>query len=94
MSEEELKEKVEEIAESKQKAEVIETPDDNLTKVQDQLLKMEQANDKLEAEFMRSEQLRAKKMLGGKAQAGEPEQSPQQLADAEATEILKAFQSE
>lgn len=99
MSEEEmekvdkLEKEVEKIAESKQKAEEV-VVKDSLTLVQDRLLEQEKLNDKLEAEFARSEQLRAKKLLGGKAEAGEQPKNQENLDDEEAKRILSAFTTE
>lgn len=88
---EELKAKVEELAEDKQKVEPIKV-DDSLALVQDKLIATKKLNDDLEAEQLRSEELRAKQMLGGRAQAGQPEENQDDKDKKEAAEHLSKFQ--
>lgn len=57
----------------------------------DEYEKLKQENDKLEAEYNRREELKAKMALGGRAQAGQVEKSEQEKADEEAAELLKRF---
>ena len=56
--------------------------------------KLKAENDKMEAEFMRQQELRAKIAYGGKADAGEPNKSQEDLDNEEAAKILKPFQPE
>jgi len=91
MTKEELKEKVEELAESKPKIE--EPKDDTLSDVEKNLLKLKEANDNLAKELLRQEQLRAKIALGGRAEAGKVEISPEEKASKDAEEILKLFRA-
>jgi len=90
MSEEELKEKVEELAEAKQTTE----EPDKVSEVEEQLNQLKEANDKVEAELLRKEELRAKVAMGGKADAGEPEETEEEKADKEASKILSTFEAE
>lgn len=90
MTEKELNKEVEKIAESKQSTNEVKSTDP-LFLVQEELARIKSANDALEAEHLRSEELRARALIAGKAKAGEPEKSPQMLADEEAEKILKAF---
>lgn len=83
----ELKEKVEEIADSKQKTE--ESP---LSETEENLQKLKEANDLTEKELQRQEELRSKVLLGGKAKAGEPEPSEQEKADEAAKKLLEVYQ--
>ena len=88
--EKELQAAVKEISDSKQKVE--ETPkDDPATKVQEDLNKLKAVNDAYEAERLRAEEIRAKEILGGKAQAGQPEVTPEQEAKEEAEKILRTY---
>lgn len=57
----------------------------------DEYQKLKEENDRLEAEYNRREELKAKMALGGRAQAGQVEKSEQEKADEEAAELLKRF---
>ena len=60
----------------------------------DEYKKLKEENDKLEAEYLRQQELKAKITYGGRAAAGQPVKSPEDLAKEEAAEILKAFQTD
>ena len=87
MTEKELKEKVEELAEAKQK-----TPEEE-PKEKTEFEKLREANDEFEKELLRKEELKAKAMLGGRALAGQQEQTQEDKDAEEATKILKTFRS-
>ena len=57
--------------------------------------KLKEANDKVEAELLRAEELKAKIALGGKSNAGTenltPDQEIEEKAKKEAGEIVNAF---
>ena len=57
----------------------------------DEYQKLKEQNDKLEAEYLRSHEIRAKMALGGRADAGMPEKSDKEKADEAASEILEKF---
>ncbi len=80
---EELEKKVEEIADSKQTVEPVEKSD---------LEKLKEDNDAYEQELMRKENLRAKEQLGGRASAGQAEESQEDKDNKEAAEHLSKFQ--
>lgn len=89
MTEKELKEKVEELAEAKQKTEESE----GLSDIEKHLKKLKEANDDVERELLRQEELRAKVAIGGRALAGQQEQTQEDKDAEEATKILKTFRS-
>ena len=76
-----LAEKMDEMLEGKAKNET----------TQNEYEKLKSANDKMEAELKRGEELRAKQMLGGKALLSAPEKTKEQLAEERAAEIRKAY---
>lgn len=57
----------------------------------DEYEKLKAENEKLEAEYLRNQELKAKIALGGRAQAGQPEESQEQKNEKEATEMLSKF---
>ena len=57
----------------------------------DEYEKLKQENDRLEAEYNRREEIKAKMALGGRAQAGQVEKSEEQKAEEEAADLLKRF---
>lgn len=57
----------------------------------DEYAKLKAENDRLESEYNRSMELKAKMALGGRAQAGQVEKSEQEKADEEAAMLLKRF---
>ncbi len=87
MSEEELKDKVKELADAKQKVEPVKTEETVA-----ESLRLKQENDAYEVELVRKEELRARSMLDGRAEAGQPEKSDEDKANEEAANILKEFQ--
>ena len=87
MSEEELKDKVKELADAKQKVEPVKTEETVA-----ESLRLKQENDAYEVELVRKEELRARSMLDGRAEAGQPEKSEEDKANEEAANILKEFQ--
>jgi len=87
MTEEKLKNKVEELAEGKQKNEPIKQEE-----TISEALRLRQENDEYEKELLRKEELRARAQLGGRADAGQREPTPQEEADEKAKAILKMFQ--
>ncbi len=64
-----------------------------LDEVSETLQKLKEANDAVEKELLRKEELRAKIALGGKSQAGQaiPEKTKQEIADEEAKKILSMY---
>ena len=57
----------------------------------DEYQKIKEENDKLEAELLRQEELKAKASSGGRAIAGQAEKTPEQLNEEEASKILSMF---
>ena len=59
----------------------------------DEYQKLKESNDKLEAEYLRQQELRAKLAIGGKALAGQaiPEKTPQDIAREEAAKIIGIY---
>ena len=54
--------------------------------------KLKEANDLLEAEMRRSEELRAKQLLGGRSQLQNiPEKTQEEIADERAHQLLKTY---
>jgi hypothetical protein len=62
-------------------------------KAVDEYEKLKAINDKLEAEYIRQQELKAKIALGGRANAGQyiKEKTATELAEEEAAKILKPF---
>ncbi len=82
-----VEEKVEEIAESKQKVEEV-----KVEPTASETLRLRKENDEYEAEVNRKQEIRAREALGGRADAGQPEESQEDKDKKEATEILREFQ--
>jgi hypothetical protein len=59
----------------------------------DEYAKLKEQNDKLEAEYIRQQELKAKIAIGGRANAGQVviEKTKEELANEEAARILKQF---
>lgn len=69
-----------------------ETDVKEVLKAADEYKRLKEENDKLEAEYLRQQELKAKITLGGRAMAGQNvEKSPEEKAREEATRILKPF---
>ena len=64
---------------------------DTLTQVTEQLQELKDANDATERELLRQEHLRAKATLGGKSDAGEQEETAEEIAQKEAVKILDIY---
>lgn len=61
-------------------------------KAADEYKRLKEDNDKLEAEYLRQQELKAKITLGGRAAAGQTnEKTPQEIADEEAKKLLSQF---
>ena len=62
-------------------------------KVADEYKKLKEENDKLEAEYIRQQELKAKIAIGGRANAGQytPEKTQEQKDREEATKLLSLF---
>ncbi len=84
--EKELKEKVEELVEGKQK---VEEPEKS--EFDKQLEALRADNERMQAELLKQEELKAKILLGGRAEAGQPQKSQLDLDQEEAAERLKEF---
>ena len=82
-----VEEKVEEIAESKQKVEEV-----KVEPTASETLRLRKENDEYEAEVNRKQEIRAREALGGRADAGQPEESQEQKDEKEAAEILSELQ--
>ncbi len=82
-----VEEKVEEIAESKQKVEEV-----KVEPIPSETLRLRKENDEYEAEVNRKQEIRAREALGGRADAGQPEESQEQKDEKEAAEILSELQ--
>ena len=57
----------------------------------DEYEKLKAENDKLEAEYLRSQELKAKLALGGRAQAGQVEENQEDKDEKEAAELLSTY---
>ena len=57
----------------------------------DEYTKLKEENDRLEAEYLRRQELQAKIAMGGKALAGQQEETEEQKSEKEATELLSKF---
>ena len=57
----------------------------------DEYEKLKAENDRLEAEYLRKQELQAKIALGGRAPAGEQEETPEKKNEKEAAELLSKF---
>jgi len=63
-----------------------------VTTTNDEYKKVKEANDLLEAEMRRSEELRAKQLLGGRSQLQNiPEKTQEEIANARAHDLLKTY---
>jgi len=60
-------------------------------KAADEYERLKAENDKLEAEYQRQIELKAKIAIGGKAEAGKEEQTDEQKAQEEANRILSMY---
>lgn len=78
--------------EKKEEKKVDESDIKETLKAADEYQKLKEQNDKLEAEYIRQQELKAKIALGGKSIAGQNiEKNPEEKAKEEAAEILKRF---
>lgn len=59
----------------------------------DEYAKLKEENDKMEREFMRQQELKAKIALGGQALAGKPEENEEDKLKQEASKIINMFRS-
>ena len=82
-----VKEKVDELAEGHAKTEEVKGEQTTAEKIAE----VKAANDLLEAEMRRGEELRAKNTIGGKAEAGKEEKTPQQESEDRAKTMLEPF---
>ena len=57
----------------------------------DEYEKLKEQNDKLEAEYLRAMELKAKIAIGGRASAGSPEKSQEDKDKEEADKLLKPY---
>jgi len=94
MTEEQLKEKVEELAEAQPK---VEPPkkgksSDAYSEAYEDFIKLKTINDQRERELLRAEELRAKIAMGGKTYAGKEEKTPEEEAKETATKVLSMFE--
>ena len=83
---ENVKEKVEELAEAKDTTEPVEAE-----KTISESLRLKQENDALEEQIRRKEELKARATRGAVADAGTQEKSVEQVAVEEAAKILSPF---
>jgi len=86
-----LKEKVEEIADSKDKVDE-KTPTDTLSEITKNLEDLKKANDETEKELLRQEELRAKVAIGGRAIGAAQDETEEEKAVREAAKILEVYQ--
>ena len=91
MTEEEVKpkleEKVKELADAKPKVE-----EQAPSEFDKQLKALREDNERMQNELLKQEELKAKILLGGKGERGQPEPTVEEKAKEEASEILKMFQ--
>ena len=89
----ELKDKINEIANSKQNnSNIPEIKQDALSDVSERLQKMKDANDAVEREMLRAEELKAKLALGGRSFGGQPQvEIPQSEIDKEEAKRILAM---
>lgn len=59
----------------------------------DEYAKLKEENDKLEVEYLRQQELKAKLQLGGQALAGKPEENEEDKLKQEASKIINMFRS-
>lgn len=78
--------------EKKEPEKVTEADVKDTLRAADEYEKLKEQNDKLEAEYKRQMELKAKIALGGKADAGTPEESQEDKDKKEAAKLLSAFQ--
>ena len=57
----------------------------------DEYEKLKAENDRLEAEYLRKQELQAKIAFGGRAQAGQQEETTEQKSEKEAADLLSKF---
>jgi len=60
-------------------------------KAADEYARLKEENDKLEAEYARQQELKAKIAIGGRSYAGTKEITPEEKAKEEATQHLKMY---
>jgi len=86
-------EQIKQDAELKTKVEILSEGKSNNDIAEDSLKKIREINNAIQAELLKNEELRAKILLGGKAQAGQyiPEETPEQKTNSEAKKILDMF---
>lgn len=79
--------------EEKQEEKKVDTKDiAEVLRTADEYNKLKEQNDKLEREYLRQQELKAKINLGGRALGGVGnEKTPEQIAEEEAKAILKMF---
>ena len=61
-------------------------------KAADEYQRLKDENDKLEGEYLRQQELRAKLAIGGRTIAGQPEKTELEKSQEEAAKILSMFQ--
>lgn len=90
-NEEAIIQEVKKIESSKPEA-IKDIPNDTLSEVKEKLAEQKRVNDELEAEYNRAEELRARKLLGGRAEAGQGQEETQEDKDqAEAERLVGIF---
>jgi len=62
-----------------------------ILKVADEHQKLKEENDKLEAEIMRGDELKSRRALGGRSEAGQPEKTQEDKDKEEAERILGMY---
>ena len=78
--------------EKKEQPKATETDIKKILTSADEYQKLKEQNDKLEAEYLRQQELKAKIAMGGKALAGQAiEKTPQEIAKEEAAKILSIY---
>ena len=83
-----------EITEKKEEEKVVQDTDIKETlKQADEYEKLKADNDRMEKEFMRQQELRAKIAIGGQALAGKAEITDEDKAEGEAKKILDMFRT-
>jgi len=87
----ELETKTEEVADSKQKTDML-IADVEVKNAQERLAELSKLNDMIEKETLRHEMLKAKAQLGGSTIAGQRQPSAKEKAQEEAAKLLSGFQ--
>lgn len=78
--------------EEKKEEKPVETQDIKETlKAADEYKRLKEENDRLETEYVRQQELKAKIAMGGKALAGKVEKTPEDEAKEEAARIISMF---